>query len=116
MKMLSVVGAPPQFVKAVIVSRALREYNNTAGADSRIDEIILLTSQHYDLSMSEVFSREVEIILPFGYLDIGSARNRSVRHPDRFRWGTEGGLPCRGSLRYTACTQKRKGRKRWRRE
>ncbi|RLB69874.1 MAG: UDP-N-acetylglucosamine 2-epimerase (non-hydrolyzing) [Deltaproteobacteria bacterium] len=72
MKMLTVVGARPQFVKAAIVSRALREYNNTAGADSRIDEIILHTGQHYDLFMSEVFFRELGISVPDYQLEINN--------------------------------------------
>ena len=52
MKVLTVLGARPQFIKAAPVSRAL------AAAGAR--ETLLHTGQHYDEMMSEVFFRETE--------------------------------------------------------
>lgn len=64
MKILSVVGARPQFVKAAPVGRALQR----AG----LDEVLLHTGQHYDRSMSEVFFGELGIPEPLYNLGAGS--------------------------------------------
>lgn len=56
MKVLTVIGARPQFIKAAAVSRALKK----AG----INEVIVHTGQHYDHNMSEVFFTEMEIPKP----------------------------------------------------
>jgi len=62
-KVLSVVGARPQFVKVAVVSRALRE----AG----LLEVLVHTGQHYDPGLSEVFFRELDIPFPDYHLGIG---------------------------------------------
>lgn len=64
MKVVAIVGARPQFVKAAVVSRALR----TAG----IQEILVHTGQHYDDNMSRVFFEEMQIPEPDHHLGIGS--------------------------------------------
>lgn len=64
MKVLTIVGARPQFIKAAVVSRAL--------ADARVEEILVHTGQHYDVRMSDIFFRELEIQLPAHNLGIGS--------------------------------------------
>ncbi len=56
MKILTVIGARPQFIKAAAVSRALKK----AG----VNEVIVHTGQHYDHNMSEVFFEEMEIPKP----------------------------------------------------
>jgi UDP-GlcNAc3NAcA epimerase len=63
-KILSVVGARPQFVKASPVSRALK----AAGAQ----ELMLHTGQHYDAGLSQVFFDELEIPPPLLNLGVGS--------------------------------------------
>ena len=64
MKILSVVGARPQFVKAAPVGRAL----DKAG----VSEVLLHTGQHYDPGMSDVFFRELDIREPDYNLEVGS--------------------------------------------
>lgn len=63
MKILTIVGARPQFIKAAAVSRAI-------GTNKSMTEVILHTGQHYDDSMSEVFFREMEIPKPIINLEI----------------------------------------------
>jgi UDP-GlcNAc3NAcA epimerase len=71
LKLLTVVGARPQFVKAAVVSRAVAIHNGeTCGV--RIDEEILHTGQHYDPLMSDVFFREMDIPRPVVNLGVGS--------------------------------------------
>lgn len=65
MKIVSVVGARPQFVKAAVVSRAIR------GRDGWT-EVLAHTGQHYDADMSDVFFEELEIPRPDRTLGVGS--------------------------------------------
>ncbi len=65
MKILSVVGARPQFIKAAAVSRALRRVPG-------MTEILVHTGQHYDDNMSAIFFRQLDIPEPDFNLGIGS--------------------------------------------
>ncbi|MBF0405901.1 MAG: UDP-N-acetylglucosamine 2-epimerase (non-hydrolyzing) [Candidatus Riflebacteria bacterium] len=75
MKILTVVGARPQFVKAAVVSRAIKNHNSSNAISSskyHVDEKILHTGQHYDENMSDVFFEELAIPKPDYNLAIGS--------------------------------------------
>jgi UDP-GlcNAc3NAcA epimerase len=63
MKIITVIGARPQFVKSAVVSRALLNINN-------IEEILVHTGQHFDKNMSDVFFEEMEIPNPQYNLNI----------------------------------------------
>ena len=65
MKIITIVGARPQFVKAAALSRELAKHNN-------IEEIIVHTGQHFDANMSGVFFEEMQIPTPKYNLDINS--------------------------------------------
>ena len=66
-KILTVIGARPQIIKAAAISRAIREHF----AD-KIEERILHTGQHYDANMSQVFFDELGIPAPDYNLGVGS--------------------------------------------
>ena len=63
MKVVTVVGARPQFVKAAAVSRLLRDSHA---------EVLVHTGQHYDDAMSAAFFRDLEIAEPDVNLEVGS--------------------------------------------
>jgi len=63
MKIVTILGARPQFIKAGTVSREIAKY-------SQIKEIIVHTGQHYDTNMSDVFFEEMQIPKPNYFLDI----------------------------------------------
>ena len=67
MKIITVVGARPQIIKAAAISRAIE--NNFP----QIEEIILHTGQHYDQNMSEIFFEELNIPKPTINLNVGSS-------------------------------------------
>jgi len=68
MKVVTIVGARPQFVKTAVVSRALR-------AVPGVREVLVHTGQHYDEAMSAVFFQELEIPRPDYHLEVGSGRH-----------------------------------------
>jgi len=70
LKIVNLVGARPQIIKASAISRAIK--NNFSGT---INEIIVHTGQHYDREMSQVFFEELEIHKPHFNLGVGSAKH-----------------------------------------
>jgi UDP-GlcNAc3NAcA epimerase len=63
MKLITVVGARPQFIKAATVARVLRDYPD-------VDERIVHTGQHHDSNMSDIFFDELDIPRPAHNLGI----------------------------------------------
>ena len=63
LRFVTIVGARPQFVKAAVVSRAVRR---------RHDEILVHTGQHYDAELSSVFFDDLAIPAPDVQLSVGS--------------------------------------------
>jgi UDP-GlcNAc3NAcA epimerase len=64
MKIITILGARPQFIKAGSVSREIAKYD-------KIEEIIVHTGQHYDSNMSDIFFKEMKIPKPNYFLGIG---------------------------------------------
>jgi UDP-GlcNAc3NAcA epimerase len=62
-KIITILGARPQFVKGAVLSRIIKQHDE-------LEEIIIHTGQHYDANMSEVFFNEMEIPKPKYNLDI----------------------------------------------
>jgi UDP-GlcNAc3NAcA epimerase len=65
LKIMTIVGARPQFVKAATISRLVAK-------DPEVEEVIVHTGQHFDANMSEVFFTEMEIPKPKYNLDINA--------------------------------------------
>lgn len=73
MKIVTVVGARPQFIKAAAVSRAISDdYVN------QIDEVLVHTGQHYDDNMSKVFFEELDIPRPKYNLEISGGQHGAM--------------------------------------
>ena len=86
MKILTIIGARPQFIKAAMVSRAIIDHNQGLNDEAGqgvfengkqkikntlfIDEVILHTGQHFDANMSDVFFAELGMEAPSYHLDI----------------------------------------------
>ena len=71
MKIVTVVGARPQFIKAAVVSRVLRN-------EQGVEEVLVHTGQHYDYNMSEVFFKELDIPDPACNLNISGGSHAQM--------------------------------------
>jgi len=67
LKLMTVVGARPQFIKASAVSRAIKRLSGQA-----VTEIMVHTGQHYDHNLSNVFFEQMAMTLPAYNLNVGS--------------------------------------------
>lgn len=71
MKIITILGARPQFIKAAPVSKAISLVNREiSDSKKRIKEIIVHTGQHYDQNMSKVFFEEMELPEPDYFFNI----------------------------------------------
>tara|TARA_B110000902_G_C14184921_1_gene541980 strand:+ start:122 stop:1204 length:1083 start_codon:yes stop_codon:yes gene_type:complete len=70
-KIVTVLGARPQFVKAAVLSRVIKKHNT-------IEEVIVHTGQHFDTNMSAVFFEEMKIPTPAYNLDINNMRHGAM--------------------------------------
>lgn len=73
LRILTVVGARPQFIKAAVVSRAIR-----AASGGEVQETIVHTGQHYDENMSDVFFAELAIPRPSYHLGVGGGTHGAM--------------------------------------
>ncbi len=68
-KIATIIGARPQFIKAAVVSRAIQTSNKKK---KKIQEILVHTGQHYDYFMDKVFFEELDLPQPHYHLGVGS--------------------------------------------
>src|SRR6185295_13199745 len=71
MKLVTIIGARPQFIKVAAVSRIIKKQKS-------IREILLHTGQHFDTNMSQVFFDELEISKPNYNLNINSLQHGAM--------------------------------------
>ena len=74
MKIITIIGARPQIIKAAAISRAIRNHFS-----KQIEEVIVHTGQHYDENMSSVFFDELQIPKPNYNLNVGSGSHGAQR-------------------------------------
>lgn len=65
MKIVSIIGARPQFIKAAVISKEIEKRDG-------IEDVLIHTGQHYDENMSKIFFDELEIPHPNYNLEVGS--------------------------------------------
>jgi UDP-N-acetylglucosamine 2-epimerase len=72
MKVVTIVGARPQFIKAEAVTRAVQRYNQRCRSNRKLQEILIHTGQHYDYLMDKIFFEELDLPKPNYHLGVGS--------------------------------------------
>src|SRR5512138_1707836 len=75
MKVVTVVGARPQFVKAATVSAAIVEQSKRG---TLLEEVLVHTGQHYDQNMSQVFFDQLQVPRPKYNLAVGSGSHGAM--------------------------------------
>jgi UDP-N-acetylglucosamine 2-epimerase (non-hydrolysing) len=70
-KILSVVGARPNFMKVAAICEAIKEHN-TGRSSEQIEHVLVHTGQHYDANMSDFFFNDLELPKPNLFLGVGS--------------------------------------------
>ncbi len=73
LKIMTIIGARPQFIKASAVSRAVKNHNFRNPEGVYIQEVIVHTGQHYDENMSRIFFDDLALPEPDYNLGVGSA-------------------------------------------
>ena len=71
MKVVTIVGARPQFIKAAVISREIAKHQG-------VREVIVHTGQHFDKNMSDIFFAEMQIPAPNYYLNIKSVSHGAM--------------------------------------
>lgn len=74
MKVVTIAGARPQFVKAAAFQRAIQEYNLNP-SQVAIQEVLVHTGQHYDINMSDIFFQQMGLTEPNYHLGIGGVQH-----------------------------------------
>src|SRR3954463_10011435 len=72
LKILSIVGARPQFVKVAMMAEAISSYNQNVGAGPQLEHVLVHTGQHYDPNLSDVFFSQLPLPEPHYNLGVGS--------------------------------------------
>lgn len=75
-KICTVIGARPQFIKAAAVSKYISKFNETSKV--KIDEVIIHTGQHFDENMSAIFFEQMNIPAPKYSLDLNSLNHGAM--------------------------------------
>lgn len=70
MRVLTILGARPQFIKAATVSRAILNHNQNSKGSAAVKETILHTGQHFDSNMSDIFFEQMNIPRPDHFLGV----------------------------------------------
>ncbi len=73
MKILTVIGARPQFIKAAMLSKAFAQ-----DSERSVQEFLVHTGQHYDSNMSEIFFQQMGIPRPFKQLSLGGSSHGAM--------------------------------------
>jgi UDP-GlcNAc3NAcA epimerase len=72
MKLVTVVGARPQFIKSDAVSRAIHAFNSPGEPTVRLEEVVVHTGQHFDYELSRIFFDELGLAPPAHHLGIAA--------------------------------------------
>lgn len=71
-KLLSIVGVRPQFVKAAMLCASIERWNVACAPEDRVQHLLLNTGQHYDFELAEIFFRQLPLPHPDFHLNVGS--------------------------------------------